>query len=234
DTILAAVSGATHSGLEDGKHITAAEQLAIFLYLGRAGASNRDLQERFQHSGDTISKYIHLLLEKCCGSFYQKFVCPPPDQMPYEIHSNPKLYPYFKNTRCSLNGSHFNQYCTVESVACNWNRKGGVTQNVLCACDFNLKFTYVCSGWEGSGSDGMVYESAHGIDFAIKPGTYYLADAGFPLCHALLTPYRGKQYHLREPKDREELFNLRHAQAHNVVEHIFGIFKATCLTDNWS
>ncbi|ESK81843.1 hypothetical protein Moror_9634, partial [Moniliophthora roreri MCA 2997] len=27
------------------------------------------------------------------------------------------------------------------------------------------------------------------------------------------------------PKDHEELFNLQHAQARNVVEHIFGIFK---------
>ncbi|ESK95655.1 transposon en spm sub-class, partial [Moniliophthora roreri MCA 2997] len=98
----------THSGLEDRKHITAAEQLAIFLYLGCAGASNRDLQEWFQHNGDTISKYIHLLLEKCCGSFYQKFVCPPLDQTPYEIHSNPKLYPYFKDTHCSVDSSQFN------------------------------------------------------------------------------------------------------------------------------
>jgi len=29
-------------------------------------------------------------------------------------------------------------------------------------------------------------------------GFYYLADAGFPSCGALLTPFRGVRYHLRE------------------------------------
>ena len=32
----------------------------------------------------------------------------------------------------------------------------------------------------------------------IEPGTYYLADAGFPLCDVLLVPYRGVRYHLKE------------------------------------
>jgi DDE superfamily endonuclease len=31
--------------------------------------------------------------------------------------------------------------------------------------------------------------------------------------------------HLVRPVNKEELFNLRHAQAQNVVEHIFGVLK---------
>lgn len=30
------------------------------------------------------------------------------------------------------------------------------------------------------------------------PGKYYIADAGFGTCDALLTPYRKVQYHLKE------------------------------------
>lgn len=43
-------------GLSNSKFVTADEQLAIFLYYIRSGCGNRTLQERFQRSGDTISR----------------------------------------------------------------------------------------------------------------------------------------------------------------------------------
>jgi len=43
-------------GLSDSRYVTAQEQLATFLYYAHWGLSNRALQERFQRSGDTISK----------------------------------------------------------------------------------------------------------------------------------------------------------------------------------
>jgi hypothetical protein len=45
-------------GLSDGKYVSANEQLAIFLHFARTGASSRMLQERFQRSGETISKQV--------------------------------------------------------------------------------------------------------------------------------------------------------------------------------
>ena len=51
---------------------------------------------------------------------------------------------------------------------------------------------------EGSAVDGHVFEDSHTSDFAVKKGTAYLADAGFPMCNALLVPYRGVCYHLKE------------------------------------
>jgi hypothetical protein len=87
------------------------------------------------------------------------------------------------------------------------------------------------------------------MDFLIPAGRYYLADAGFALCNTLLVPYQGVWYHLAEwgwaavryvepilyvfrtkqlvfsPVNKEELFNLQHAQARNVIEHIFGVLK---------
>ena len=39
-------------------------------------------------------------------------------------------------------------------------RKGYPTQNVLAACSFNLKFTYVLLGWEGTASDSRIIKSA--------------------------------------------------------------------------
>jgi hypothetical protein len=42
--------------LRSSRGISDAEQLAIFLHMAVVGASNRQLQERFQRSGDTISR----------------------------------------------------------------------------------------------------------------------------------------------------------------------------------
>jgi len=43
-------------GLKDTRYVSAEEQLAIFLHFAHRALPNRGLQERFQRSGDTISK----------------------------------------------------------------------------------------------------------------------------------------------------------------------------------
>jgi hypothetical protein len=45
-------------GLASSKFVTADEKLATFLHFARTGSSNRMLQERFQRSAETISKYV--------------------------------------------------------------------------------------------------------------------------------------------------------------------------------
>ena len=39
-------------------------------------------------------------------------------------------------------------------------RKDYPTQNVLAACSFDLKFTYVLLGWKGTASDARLIKSA--------------------------------------------------------------------------
>src|SRR5947199_10740467 len=47
-------------GLRDSRYgITVEEQVAMFLFSVAWPASNRDVQERFQHSGETVSRYFH-------------------------------------------------------------------------------------------------------------------------------------------------------------------------------
>ena len=40
------------------------------------------------------------------------------------------------------------------------SRKGYTTQNVLVACSFDLKFTYVLPSWEGTASDSRIIKNA--------------------------------------------------------------------------
>ncbi|XLS66089.1 hypothetical protein HN51_026063, partial [Arachis hypogaea] len=86
--------------------------------------------------------------------------------------------------------------------------------------------------WEGTASDSKVLKSALSRDDRLKipKGKFYLGDAGFMLKHALITPYRGVRYHLkefagREPENAYELFNLRHSSLRNVIERSFGVLK---------
>lgn len=39
-------------------------------------------------------------------------------------------------------------------------RKHTITQNVLAAVDFDLRFTYVLAGWEGSAHDALILSDA--------------------------------------------------------------------------
>lgn len=97
-----------------------------------------------------------------------------------------------------MDGTHIFAHAPEEARARYHDREGNLTQNVLVVCSFEMLFTYILGGWEGSASDGYIYERARERDLVIPPGKYYLADAGFPTCNALLVPYRGVQYHLQE------------------------------------
>jgi hypothetical protein len=44
------------AGLCPTRYVSSEEQLAIFLRIARTGQGNIEMQERFQRSGDTISK----------------------------------------------------------------------------------------------------------------------------------------------------------------------------------
>ena len=112
------------------------------------------------------------------------------------------------------------------------NRKQTISQNVMLACDFDLKFVHVHAGWEGSASDARVLHDALNHGFQVPPGKYFLVDAGYANTPQFLAPYRGTRYHLKEqgrakqrPRDYKELFNLRHAQLRNHIERTIGILK---------
>ncbi|KAH9012947.1 hypothetical protein EDB83DRAFT_2233501, partial [Lactarius deliciosus] len=49
-------------------HVSAAEHLCIFLHYAHGSLSNRALQERFQRSGDTITKLSIAFISKDCLS----------------------------------------------------------------------------------------------------------------------------------------------------------------------
>jgi len=132
-------------------------------------------------------------------TFYNRYVkLPPADQIPAEIRDDPKLYPFFKDCRGAIDGTHIEAFVPDDAMARYRNRKGSLSQNVLAACTFDMRFCYVLPGWEGSASDGRVFDNARRHSLAIPPGTYFLADAGFPTCASLVIPFSRTRYHLKE------------------------------------
>jgi hypothetical protein len=208
-----------HTVADHSRGILLEEQLAIFLYRCVTGISIRHAGERFQRSNDTISKYVILglclhphmyllgfryflkmLYIFSSKPFYTDFVRQPRSTDPLSdyIYGNAKFYPFFEDAIGAMDGVHFISSGTAEERALARDRKGLTTTNCLAGCDFDHNFTYLSTGWEGSVSDSTMYFDSRTTDLKLQPGKYYLADAGFPLANALLTPYRGVRYHLAE------------------------------------
>jgi len=74
------------------------EKVAIFLYTITLGASNREIQEQFQHSGETINRCIKEILTTIC--LFVVDVIKPEDlnftNTQQEIAMNPKYMSHFK------------------------------------------------------------------------------------------------------------------------------------------
>lgn len=143
-------------------------------------------------------RYIHRVADAITSRrFFRAHVKPMANRPPPELEHHPTLH-YFKDARGAIDGSHIHAWVPEEIAARYRNRKGYLSQNVLAASDFQTKFVYVLSGWEGSAADSRIFESARSHGLSLPRGRYFLADAGFPLCDMLLTPFRGKRYHLKE------------------------------------
>ncbi|KAI0498615.1 hypothetical protein KFK09_019505 [Dendrobium nobile] len=136
----------------------------------------------------------------------------------------------------AIDGTHVDaRVSTAEKVA-YIGRCGSTTQNVMAVCDFNMCFTYVMSGWEGSVYDSRIFK------FAIRnqqhkfpmppPNKYYLVDAGYLMQRGFLKPFSDTKYHIpdfqrasQSIRWRKEAFNKRHSSLRGVIERSFGVWK---------
>jgi hypothetical protein len=81
----------TQYGLKPSRSISVIENFGMFLYTLALGASNR-VQERFQYSGETVSRYFNEVLKAVCLLSIDiiKLVDPDFSTTPQEIIINPR------------------------------------------------------------------------------------------------------------------------------------------------
>nr|XP_020177363.1 uncharacterized protein LOC109762888 [Aegilops tauschii subsp. strangulata] len=195
----------------------------MFLHIVRHNQRFRVVHNTFRRSMETISRYFKQVLY-VVGELRGEMIRSPTDRTPTKIHTSPRWYPYFKP---------YFKSAEVTSCSIYRGRKHYTSQNVLAAVDFDLNFTYVLAGWEGSAHDANIVNDIMsrrgGIN--IPDGKFYLEYVGYACRPAVLPPFRKIRHHLNDfphrnyPGTPQELFNLKHSSLRVTVEREFGALK---------
>jgi hypothetical protein len=85
-------------GLQHTRHIRLEESVGICLFILAQGSCNRMVQERFQHSGETIHRHFHKVL-KALNIMAMDLIKPSDPtfgEVPKKIRNNPLYWPHFK------------------------------------------------------------------------------------------------------------------------------------------
>ncbi|KAJ8899483.1 hypothetical protein K2173_018457 [Erythroxylum novogranatense] len=219
-------------GLQPTQRASVEEQVGNFLYLIGHSVRNRALNFFFRRSGETVSRHFHSVLRALIELEDEYLRQPNGEEVALEILNSNRFFPYFKDCIGAIDGTHMRVKFLVQDVPKFRGRKDYPTQKILASCSFNMRFTYVLPGWEGTASDSRILKDALRRQYPLKipEGKIYLVDAGYMLKDGLITPYRGERYHLKEysrnpPRNLRELFNHRHSSLRNVIERAFGVLK---------
>ena len=86
----------TVGNLKESRHVSIYEQVMMFLLIVGHDTRNRVVQERFQHSGETVSRHFNRVLRAICRLGKQLIHPPNFDEVPDNIRWDPRFYPFFK------------------------------------------------------------------------------------------------------------------------------------------
>ena len=88
----------TNYGPQGSRRMGAAESLGMFLHTLGHGVGNRLAQERFQHSGETISRYFSQALDVVCITAIDIIKAEDPEfkEVPKEILRDSRYMPHFE------------------------------------------------------------------------------------------------------------------------------------------
>ena len=104
--------------------------------------------------------------------FYSQYVrrSTPDDPVSTRIHNNGKLWPFFRGCLGAIDGTHMPLSPPTALQSLYRNQKGFLSQNCLCICNFDMLFTYILTGWEGSATDARVWADALAKGFSVPEG----------------------------------------------------------------
>ncbi|GMP58834.1 hypothetical protein CsSME_00022357 [Camellia sinensis var. sinensis] len=224
--------------LPQREHGVPLEEKVVIFICALQGMKLKDLQERFQHSKETLSRHFHEVLKVMIPftAVHSRSLTPEKVQQGGHPHlQSQRRYRPFKDCIGALDGTHVMARVSEEYATSYYDRKGVPTQNILAVCDFDLCFTFVLAGWDGSMHDSRVLhyvtiEPKHRFPH-LAPGKYYLVDSGYSSKTGYLAPYKGYRYHQsahrnRRPQNEFELFNKAHSSLRSCIERTFGAWKS--------
>ncbi|KAL9293294.1 putative harbinger transposase-derived nuclease domain-containing protein [Arabidopsis thaliana] len=211
--------------LKGTPHVCVEEMVATFLMTMGQNSRYCHTMNTFKISKFSTSINFHKVL-RALNMLAPTLLAKVTNTVPSKISKSTRFYPYFKDCVGAIDGTHINAMVQGPEKASYRNRKGVISQNVLAACNFDLEFIYVLSGWEGSAHDSKVLQDAltrrtnrlqvpEGNRLQVPEGDlsydnlflivcfhvsekYYLADCGFPNRRNFLAPLRSTRYHLQD------------------------------------
>ncbi|KAH1082399.1 hypothetical protein J1N35_022160 [Gossypium stocksii] len=179
-------------GLKHGK-VSAMEKLALSLYILGNRESNSNAIDRFQRSGETVSRILTNMLHIFArmGIDTIKPTEGQSEEVPNRIRHGTRYWPHFKDCLGAIDGTHIKacilHYCQIPYIG--W--KGEPTQNIMAVCDFNMCFIFIFPGWEGTAHDRRILLQPlrkQELKFPHPPpGKYYLVDSGYPQMAVIAT-----------------------------------------------
>ncbi|KAL5579345.1 hypothetical protein UlMin_011787 [Ulmus minor] len=146
--------------IQDNRNAIVEEQVAKFLYILAHNVKNRTISFFFHPYGETISRHFHEVV-RAIISLEDQFVRQPNGvDVQKQIASRNIFYPYFKDCVGVIDETHVHVKVSKYDAPRYRGRKEYTTQNVMAACGFDIRFTYVLAGWEGTASDSRVIKNA--------------------------------------------------------------------------
>jgi hypothetical protein len=131
--------------LRDTRKLTVEKLMIMFLKTLSHGFGNRIVQERFQHSRETISRHFtHILMAvsriaiDIINHIDREF-----RDVPSKIRDDEQYWPYFKDCIGAIDGTHVPVKIYPSKQIPYIGRKWTPTQNVMIVCNFCMCFTFV-------------------------------------------------------------------------------------------
>jgi len=148
-------------GLKSSSKSTSIEALGMFLWMLGSPQSARQAEDIFERSLGTVSTMFSKVLKSVLR--LAAHIIKPDDPQFSTVHPrlrSRRFYPYFTNCIGAIDGTHVRCVVPKNLFVQHLCRKGTTTQNVMVACDFDMRFTFVLSGWPGSVHDMRPFNDA--------------------------------------------------------------------------
>lgn len=105
------------------------------------------------------------------------------DGVPHQIRRNSECFLFFKDFVGAIDGTHISASVPASDQIPYHGKHTVTIQNVMAGCSFDMRFTYVLSGWEGTANDSRVFLECvnhPAMGFPKPPeGKYYVVDSGY-------------------------------------------------------
>jgi hypothetical protein len=155
-------------GLKSTRGVCSKEALAMFLWTLGAPQSNRTVKNVFSHSTETVSRKFSEVLHSV--TLLAADIIKPKDPLFRTVHprlEEARFWPHFKDCIGAIDGSHIPVTVAPSEQPKYIGRHGYPSQNIMAVCDFDLRFTFVVTGWPGSAHDTRILNDTL-ITFANK------------------------------------------------------------------